>query len=77
MKLSPILDSIAAQFAGRVKVGKVNIHENMDLAQEYQVYSIPRVLLFNRNSKPSQQLTGLVSQQQLSKLISSVVTTTA
>jgi thioredoxin-like negative regulator of GroEL len=60
-----------------VKVGKVNIHENMDLAQEYQVYSIPRVLLFNKSNKPSKQLMGLVSQQQIAQLVNSVVTATA
>jgi thioredoxin-like negative regulator of GroEL len=56
-------------------VGKVNVHENLDLAQEYQVYSIPRVLLFNRGRKPQEQRTGLTSEKELARMVNSVLGT--
>jgi thioredoxin 1 len=75
MKLMPVLDSLAGQFAGRVKVGKVNVNDNFDLASEYNVINIPRVLIFNKNSKPLHELKGLVSEAELVKLLNGVVGT--
>ena len=43
-QLTPIVDRIADQYAGRVKVGKVNVDENSDLAIKYDVTTIPRAM---------------------------------
>lgn len=45
--LSPVLDEIAAQNAGKLTVVKVNIDDNPDLAARYQVQSIPTLLYFS------------------------------
>jgi len=44
--IAPVLEEIAAEQAGRVKVAKVNVDENPDLAAQYQVQSIPTLLYF-------------------------------
>ena len=44
--LAPVLEEIAAQQAGRVKVAKVNVDENPGLAAQYQVQAIPTLLYF-------------------------------
>ena len=44
--LAPVLEEIAAEQAGRVKVAKVNVDENPGLAAQYQVQSIPTLLYF-------------------------------
>ena len=44
--LSPIIEEIEKEYAGKVKVGKVNVDEEPELAQQFQVASIPTVLLF-------------------------------
>ena len=44
--LSPIIEEIEKEYAGQVKVGKVNVDEEMELAQKYGVASIPTVILF-------------------------------
>lgn len=43
--LSPIIEEIEKEYAGSVKVGKVNVDDEVELAQKYGVASIPTVLL--------------------------------
>jgi thioredoxin 1 len=68
-QLTPIVDRIADQFAGRVKVGKVNVDENSDLAIKYDVTTIPRVLVFKGSDKPLHQVVGLTPEAELVKLL--------
>lgn len=44
--LAPVIDEIATEYEGRVKVVKVNIDDDPELAQRYGVMSIPTLLLF-------------------------------
>ncbi|HTK76674.1 MAG TPA: thioredoxin [Gemmataceae bacterium] len=67
--LTPIIDKIADQFAGRVKVGKVNVDENSDLAIKYDVTTIPRVLIFKGSDQPLQQVVGLTPETELVKML--------
>ena len=43
--MAPIVESLAESFDGKVKVGKLNIDEEMDIAQKYRVMSIPTYCL--------------------------------
>ncbi|HEY8485895.1 MAG TPA: thioredoxin [Limnochordales bacterium] len=45
-RIAPIVEALAEEFAGRLKVGKVNVDENPELAQRYGIMSIPSLLLF-------------------------------
>src|SRR3954454_16791085 len=67
--LAPILDKVAETYAGRVKVGKVNVDDHPDLASEYAVNTIPRVFVFKGNRKPLHQIAGLTSERELAKVI--------
>lgn len=44
--LSPIVDELADELAGRLKVGKCNVDENQDLAMKFGVMSIPTLVIF-------------------------------
>ena len=44
--MAPIVESLAESFDGKVKVGKLNIDEEMDIAQKYRVMSIPTFIVF-------------------------------
>ena len=44
--LSPVIAEIAEEYAGKVKVGKVNVDEQLNLANRYGIASIPTVMLF-------------------------------
>lgn len=68
--LTPIIDKIADQFAGKAKVGKVNVDENAELAMKYDVTTIPRVMVFKGSDKPLHQIVGLTQEPELVRLLS-------
>jgi thioredoxin 1 len=70
-QLSPVIDRLADQFAGKVKVGKVNVDEYSDLAVKYDVATIPRVLMFKGSDQPVFQHVGTISDAELAKVIQS------
>jgi thioredoxin 1 len=67
--LSPIVDRLADQFAGKVKVGKVNVDENGELAAQYGISSIPRLLVFKGSEKPVESITGLRGESELAQML--------
>lgn len=68
-KMTPIIDRVADQFAGEVVVGKLNVDEHPNIAVQYDVLSIPRVLFFKGSETPVHQEIGLLSESALVKLI--------
>jgi thioredoxin 1 len=66
--LTPIIESIADHFAGRLKVGKMNVEENADVPIQYDVRSLPTLLLLKGGQVAEQRL-GLVSKENLIKLV--------
>lgn len=68
-QLSPVIDRIADQFAGKVKVGKINVDENGELAVRYDVATIPRVLMFKGGATPVFQHVGTISDAELARII--------
>ena len=62
--ISPMLDEIAAEKAGSVKVAKVNVDENQNLSVKYNVRAIP-ALLFFKNGQLRDQVVGMTSKKDL------------
>jgi thioredoxin 1 len=62
--VAPILDEIATEQAGKLRVGKINIDENGELAQRFQVMSIPTMILF-KDGKPQLRIVGAKGKGQL------------
>ena len=65
--LSPTIDKIADQFAGRVKVGKLNTDDNQDIGVKYAISAIPQLLFFHGGEQPKQRLVGVQSEANLVK----------
>ena len=63
-KISPIIDDIASEYEGKVKVVKVNTDENMKLTQEFSISGIPSLLIF-KNGEAVERLVGLMQKNQL------------
>jgi thioredoxin 1 len=68
--VAPVLDQIAEQYAGRLKVAKLNIDENQATPPRYHVRGIPTLMLFKNGSMEAQKV-GAVSRTQLSAFIDS------
>ena len=68
-QLSPIVDRLADQFAGKVKIGKLNVDENPQIAVKYDVMTIPRVLFFKGSDEPVHQEVGVLPEGELVRLI--------
>ena len=62
--IAPILNELADEYDGRVKIGKVNIDEQQNLAAEYGVRAIPTLLLFDKG-QVADQIVGLKSKRDL------------
>lgn len=73
-QLSPIIDQLADDFAGKVKVGKLNVDNAQDIAMNYAVTSIPRVFIFKGgNSDPVEKIVGLTSKADLTNKINAIL----
>ncbi len=62
--LSPTIAQIAEENADKIKVGKVNVDDEGELAQKYGIVSIPTVILF-KNGEEAQKSIGFVSKEAL------------
>lgn len=62
--MAPIVDRIAEEYEGKLKVGKCNTDENMPLAQKYRVASIPTFMIF-KGGEPVAIYTGAMSADDL------------
>jgi thioredoxin 1 len=66
--LSPVVDEIAQEYAGKVKVGKVNVDDEMGLAMAYQVSSIPTLLVFRQGQLVDQSV-GVVPKAHILSML--------
>lgn len=62
--IAPIIEELANELDGKVKVGKVNVDEEMELAVKYKVEAIPTLILFN-DGKEAGKLLGLNDKQEI------------
>jgi len=62
--VAPILDELASEYEGRVKIGKINIDDHQALATEYGIRAIPTLLVF-KNGEVAEQIVGLRSKRDL------------
>lgn len=61
---APILEKLATEFEGKLKIVKINTDENPDLAVQYQIMSIPNLLFF-KSGKLEAQIIGYHSEKEL------------
>ena len=62
--IAPLLDEIAREKAGAVKIGKVNVDHNQSLSARYNIRAIP-TLLFFKGGELRDQITGMTSKKDL------------
>ncbi|MGH9417545.1 MAG: thioredoxin [Terriglobales bacterium] len=66
--IAPHVEALATELSGRIKVGKLNVDDNMRTATTYNVLSIPTLLLF-KGGRVEEQIVGAVSKDNLKRAI--------
>jgi thioredoxin 1 len=70
--IGPMLDEIAEEYSGRIKVCKINVDEESALAEQHQVVSIPTLAVYH-NGKLARRQTGAIPKAQIQSLFSDLV----
>ncbi len=66
--VSPVIEELAEDYKGKVKVGKLNVDDNPETAQAYGVMSIPSILFF-KNGQPIKTMVGAQSKENYQKSV--------
>jgi thioredoxin 1 len=71
--MAPTIDAVANDYAGKVKVGKVDVDSNGDTATRYNIRGIPTLLLF-KGGRVVEQRVGAVGKSEVQKMLDAHVT---
>jgi len=66
--IAPAVEALAGQYAGKAKVGKLDVDESPDLAERYGVQSIPTLLVF-KDGRVVEQRIGAVPQAEMARML--------
>lgn len=70
--VAPIIEELASEYEGKVRVLKLNTDENPEIAGRYQILSIPTILFF-KNGQPVETLIGARPKRQFKEVIDSLL----
>ena len=70
--LAPVLEQLASEYRGRLKIAKLDTDDNPKIAMKYNIQSIPTMLLFN-NGQQIDRIVGALPKQEIERRLSAVV----
>lgn len=70
--MAPVVEQLASEYDGRIKVGKVNIDESADLAMKYGVMSIPTLIVFSKGQVIRKEV-GVQTKATIMKAINQAI----
>jgi thioredoxin 1 len=70
--IAPILDQIAQEHAGKIKIAKLNVDDNPDIARRFDVMSIPTLIVF-QDGQPAKRMVGAKGKGQLLEELSDFI----
>ena len=70
--LAPVLDELAAEYGGKIKIAKVNVDQQSNLAARYGIRSIPTIIVF-KAGEIVEQLVGMQAKEALKAKLDSLV----
>lgn len=70
--VAPVVEAVASEYAGKVKVGKVNVDENSSLASRFGIMSIPTLILF-KNGQQVERIVGFIQKAELKEKVDNLV----
>jgi thioredoxin 1 len=62
--IAPILEEIASEQSGKLRIGKLNVDDNPDIARRFEVMAIPTLILF-KDGEPAKRIVGAKGKNQL------------
>ncbi len=68
MKLAPVIDELSQEMGEKARIGKVNVHENMDLAMKYAIAGVPTIIVFKDGEVVTRQV-GATPKEKLVEMI--------
>ena len=68
--IAPLLEELAKEYGGKLKIAKVNVDENQQLARKYNIKAIPTLMLFKEGNIQASKL-GMMSKPQLTAFLDS------
>ena len=69
--ITPVIEEIANEYRGKLKVGKLNVDDNPATATNFGVMNIPTLILFNKGEE-IERIVGVVSKREIAKKIAGV-----
>tara|TARA_Y100000296_G_scaffold86401_1_gene126027 strand:- start:974 stop:1300 length:327 start_codon:yes stop_codon:yes gene_type:complete len=72
LMMVPVIDELSEKFKGKIKFGKLNIEDNQELAQKFDIVSLPNFILF-KDGKQIEQFIGAMSLEDFKKKLDSFV----
>jgi thioredoxin 1 len=70
--IGPVVEEIAGEYAGKIKVGKVDVDANSQVSMEYRITSIPNLLIF-KNGDVVDSIVGAVPKQEITKRLDAIL----
>jgi thioredoxin 1 len=70
--LTPVLDELAAEYGEKIKIAKVNVDQQANLAAKYGIRSIPTIILFN-GGEIAEQMVGMQAKEALKAKLDSLL----
>jgi thioredoxin 1 len=70
--VAPVVEEVAKQYQGKVKVAKVDVDQNQRIATQFQIRSIPSLYIF-KNGKVADQIIGAVPKQHITSALDKVL----
>jgi|SRR3990172_10491085 len=71
--VDPVVQELAEEYSGKIKVGKLNVDENQEVSMNYNVMSIPTIMLF-KNGQPVKSVIGAQPKENFKKVIDEILT---
>lgn len=66
--VAPIIEQLAEEYEGKIKIGKVNTDENLALSSQYQIMTIPTMLVF-KDGKVVDSINGALPKQRIAAVL--------
>ena len=70
--IAPVLRELATQYKDKIKIAKIDVDAQVELAQQFNIVSIPTILVFSKGKVVKQQI-GAVPRQALEKMIREII----